>query len=324
MPLKTVLEIFMQVCDGVECAHRAGILHRDLKPANIMVVTSPTGAKQVKILDFGLAKLTKHDRNKQSLTAVGDIFGSPFYMSPEQCKGDRLDNRSDIYSLGCSMFECLTGRPPFSGHLASAIMFSHMESEPPSLEGAIGPAKTPASMGIVMAKLLQKNPGERYQTLSQLKADLLLVAKGKEVLAVDHSSRSEGWQPAQSKRPAEIPAAVVPVSVGDSVQSARFLTITLSILVILGCALYYVLAIRQHEKDDYWKVLNTPGRASDDNKDPLYKAISSRTLVSPGIRDETPPAIWDGKPFYKGLISRTDGKLFVTGAFLGDPFRLCF
>src|ERR1700679_2965123 len=125
MPLETVLEIFVQVCDGVECAHRSGILHRDLKPANIMVITTKTGAKQAhqaKVLDLGLPKLTTHDRTKQSLTAVGDIFGSPFYMSPEQCNGDKLDNRSDIYSLGCTMFECLTGRPPFTGHLASAII----------------------------------------------------------------------------------------------------------------------------------------------------------------------------------------------------------
>ncbi len=100
IPLKAMLEIFMQVCDRVECAHRSGILHRDLKPANIMIVASKPGPKQAKVLDFGLAKLSKQDRSHQSLTAVGDIFGSPYYMSPEQCNGDKLDNRSDIYSLG--------------------------------------------------------------------------------------------------------------------------------------------------------------------------------------------------------------------------------
>ncbi len=118
MPLTAFLDIFLQVCDGVDCAHRNGILHRDLKPANIMVLEAAKGKRLAKVLDFGLAKLTKHDRSKQSLTAVGDVFGSPFYMSPEQCTGDKLDRRSDIYSLGCTMFECLTGQPPFTGDTA--------------------------------------------------------------------------------------------------------------------------------------------------------------------------------------------------------------
>jgi hypothetical protein len=192
-----MLEIFMQVCDGVECAHRGGILHRDLKPANIMLVTAHTGAAQAKVLDFGLAKLTKQDRVKQSLTAVGDIFGSPFYMSPEQCNGDKLDIRSDIYSLGCTMFECLTGQPPFSGQPAPAVMFSHLQEDPPSLESIVGPRKFPQSMEVVTAKLLRKNPAERYQTLSQLKADLALIAVGKEVLPVYRSRENRNVLPVQ-------------------------------------------------------------------------------------------------------------------------------
>jgi serine/threonine protein kinase len=181
IPLITMLEIFMQVCDGVECAHRSGILHRDLKPANIMVATTRSGTTQAKVLDFGLAKLTGHDRNKQSLTAVGDVFGSPFYMSPEQCNGDKLDDRSDIYSLGCTMFECLTGRPPFAGDLATTVFFGHLEADPPSLETIVGPGRYPASMEIVLAKLLRKNPVERYQTLVELRGDLEKVAHGGDV-----------------------------------------------------------------------------------------------------------------------------------------------
>ncbi len=181
MPLAIVLDIFMQVCDGVDCAHYNGILHRDLKPANIMVHEVKSGQRLAKILDFGLAKLTGDDRSKQSLTAVGDVFGSPFYMSPEQCNGDRLDRRSDIYSLGCTMFECLTGQPPFTGHLAAAVIFSQLEADPPSLESIAGADKFPASMGIVMAKLLRKNPVERYQTLSELRGDLEKVARGEDV-----------------------------------------------------------------------------------------------------------------------------------------------
>jgi serine/threonine protein kinase len=184
LQLKEVLELFMQVCDGVECAHRAGILHRDLKPANIMIAVDKSGNINVKVLDFGLAKLTAHDRNKQSLTAVGDIFGSPFYMSPEQCMGEKLDHLSDIYAIGCTMFECLTGRPPFVSTIASAVMFSHQEADPPTLASVAGQGKFPPAMEIVIAKALRKIPNERYQTFSQLKSDLADVAAGRDVLPV--------------------------------------------------------------------------------------------------------------------------------------------
>ncbi len=181
LALSAVLDIFMQVCDGVDCAHRNGILHRDLKPANIMVLPETSGHRLVKILDFGLAKLTSHDQTKQSLTAVGDIFGSPFYMSPEQCNGEKLDRRSDIYSIGCAMFECLTGQPPFTGHQPAAVMFSHAEADPPSLESIGGKGRYPASLEIVIAKILRKNPVERYQTFLELRSDLEKVARGEDV-----------------------------------------------------------------------------------------------------------------------------------------------
>ena len=181
LPLLTTLEIFAQICNGIDDAHRAGVIHRDLKPANIMV--SQQGNKiAVKILDFGLAKLSQQDRDKQSLTSVGEIFGSPFYMSPEQCSGDKVDNRSDIYSIGCSLYECLTGCPPFTGHLASAIVFSHQEADPPSLASVVGAKVYPDSLEVVLAKLLRKNPVERYQNLTELRGDLERVSRGEAVL----------------------------------------------------------------------------------------------------------------------------------------------
>ncbi len=189
MPLHVTLEIFMQLCDGIDFAHRSGIVHRDLKPANIMVTQTRTGQRQAKVLDFGLAKLTNAGRASQSLTIVGDIFGSPMYMSPEQCLGEKLDNRSDIYSIGCTMFESLTGRPPFLGESPGALMFSQTEAEPPSLKSASGGQTFPDSMEIVMAKLLRKNPVERYQTMAELNSDLERVNRG-EVVQPFYVSRS--------------------------------------------------------------------------------------------------------------------------------------
>jgi serine/threonine protein kinase len=180
-PLGKAIEIFLQVLDGVDYAHRAGVIHRDIKPGNIMLATNPAGGITVKILDFGLAKLTSHDRHKQSLTTIGEIFGSPLYMSPEQCTGEKIDNRSDIYSIGCSLFECLTGTPPFTDNMARAIVKKHQEEAAPSLEEASGSNDFSEAMEIVMAKLLRKNPVERYQTCRELSDDLKRVAKGEKV-----------------------------------------------------------------------------------------------------------------------------------------------
>jgi serine/threonine protein kinase len=173
------LEIFIQICDGVDHAHAAGIIHRDLKPANIMVA-----GKEVKILDFGLAKLSTHSREDQSLTHAGDIFGSPYYMSPEQCAGEAVDKRSDVYSLGCALFECLTGRPPFNGTISAAVMISQQELPPPTLAAVLGVDKVPASLDLVLAKLLRKKPADRYQSCLEVSADLNQILRGLDLLSV--------------------------------------------------------------------------------------------------------------------------------------------
>jgi len=176
LPVAKVVDIFMQVCDAVEYAHRRGVLHRDLKPANIMVQCGPAQKRLAKVLDFGLAKLSGQDRLKQSLTVEGDVFGSPSYMSPEQCTGGLVDERSDIYSFGCTMFECLTGRPPFVGNIGATIIFSHLEATPPSLLEAAGSGAFPPALEMIMAKMLQKKPAARYQSFEQLKRDLSFLA----------------------------------------------------------------------------------------------------------------------------------------------------
>lgn len=112
LPVNGLKEIFVPVCEGLTHAHQNGIVHRDLKPGNIMLAKTQNGGVNVKIVDFGLAKLVN---SEQKLTQTGETFGSPLYMSPEQCLGKQLDQRADIYSLGCVLFECLTGQPPFVG-----------------------------------------------------------------------------------------------------------------------------------------------------------------------------------------------------------------
>ena len=248
--LADTLEIFSQVCDGVEHAHRAGIIHRDLKPANIMVVGQRGAKKIVKILDFGLAKLTGHDRDKQSLTAVGEVFGSPYYMSPEQCAGEKIDERSDIYSVGCTLFECLVGRPPFDGNIATAIIFSHQNAEPAKLNAAVGAEMYPQAMENVMAKLLRKNPLERYQSFDALKNDLQRVGKGLDVEPFVRVKRGALVAPAQNSVAGRSPSSYSSSSSSSSGSSATSQSIfspraaknSFIALVVSGIALTTVAA----------------------------------------------------------------------------------
>ncbi len=114
LSLDEILEMFIQLASGFGYAHSRGIIHRDVKPSNVVLVDSGGQYPTAKIVDFGIAKLVgANDLHHQSLTATGEIFGSPYYMSPEQCLGTEIDHRADIYSLGCTLFEVLCGHPPF-------------------------------------------------------------------------------------------------------------------------------------------------------------------------------------------------------------------
>ncbi|MBS1996253.1 MAG: serine/threonine protein kinase [Cyanobacteria bacterium SZAS LIN-2] len=304
LSLATTLEIFTQVCEGVECAHRSGILHRDLKPANLMLTRAANGKLLVKVLDFGLAKLTKQDRTRQSLTAVGDVFGSPYYMSPEQCEGDNIDQRSDVYSMGCAMFECLTGRPPFEGNKTAAIIFSQLESKPPTLESIVGAGKFPASMEVVMANLLRKKPEERYQSMTQVKADLARVAAGKEVLPV-----VGGRSGPLSKAKKVLPEKALAVS--ESPQGAILplvLSFGLLFLILVGGTFYwYLTKTTKKQLLSTIHVTNSEGLVGPsmpgDEKIEKENMQFSDTQPLLEFASEAPPVVrfWDKKPFCRGV-----------------------
>src|SRR5262249_36204280 len=116
LPVPTVLKIFTQVCNALSHAHNHGVVHRDLKPSNIMLQEKDGESNFVRIVDFGIAKvITPDGQQSHRLTQTGDIFGSPTYMSPEQCQGRVADTRSDVYAVGCVLYEALCGKPPHEG-----------------------------------------------------------------------------------------------------------------------------------------------------------------------------------------------------------------
>ncbi|GEM_PF-60166 len=188
LPFRQALPIFIEVLDGLAYAHRNGIVHRDLKPGNIMLCTVD-GARSIKILDFGISKLIgPNAASSQSLTTVGEIFGSPFYMSPEQCSGSAVDARSDVYSLGCTLIEVLTGFVPFEGKEFIETVMMHQDEAPPFLADLEPSLKYPPALDRVLAKCLAKRPQDRYQSAKEMALDLGRVLEGKEVMAPELAS----------------------------------------------------------------------------------------------------------------------------------------
>lgn len=182
LSLAQALPIFIEVCKGLGYAHKKGIIHRDIKPGNIILLKEPdSSGATVKIVDFGIAKLSgASDPNNQNLTCIGEVFGSPYYMSPEQCEGKRIDARSDIYSVGCTLFEALVGHPPFKGNNPVQTMVMHQSHEPPSMSAASG-KNFPDEIEELVATLLAKAPMDRYQSLDKVAEDLQAIAAGREV-----------------------------------------------------------------------------------------------------------------------------------------------
>jgi len=181
LSLSQALKIFIQVGFALAYAHTNGVIHRDIKPSNIMMVkcASASLGGTVKVVDFGIAKLTGTDEyNQMTLTRTGEIFGSPLYMSPEQCIGIAVDQRSDLYSLGCVIYEALTGTPPVVGDNALSTMLKHQNEIPPLMRQASMGLEFPDSIEYVVAKLLEKDPNKRYQNASLLTADLVAIEQG--------------------------------------------------------------------------------------------------------------------------------------------------
>ncbi|MFN8555399.1 MAG: serine/threonine-protein kinase [Candidatus Obscuribacterales bacterium] len=179
--VKEALQLFLPLCSALAYAHEQGVVHRDLKPSNVILSGDSSGSMQFipKIVDFGIAKLKSSDAtHAMTLTATGDIFGTPLYMSPEQCMGTGVDGRSDIYALGCMLFETVTGAPPFAGTNALEIMMQHNTAKMPSLKEASLGESFPPALEKVIGRMLEKNPRDRYQDCTAVAKDLEAIARG--------------------------------------------------------------------------------------------------------------------------------------------------
>lgn len=181
-PVNTVLYIFLQAASGFGYAHSKGVIHRDVKPANIVLLDQPdaTGST-IKIVDFGIVKLTfDAEIDGDHLGHDEENLGSPYYMSPEQCLGRTVDARSDIYSLGVTFFETLTGEPPFVARSAVEIKHMHQSAPTPILNEVVEGGNFPDAVQAVLERMMAKDPDMRYQTMENLCSDLIAILQGDE------------------------------------------------------------------------------------------------------------------------------------------------
>jgi serine/threonine-protein kinase len=202
IPPRKAIEIIADACQALNFSHQHGIIHRDVKPANIMI--SKTGA--VKVMDFGIARALS---DSHSVTQTAAVIGTAQYLSPEQARGDSVDARSDVYSLGCVLYEILTGEPPCVGDSPVAVAYQHVR-EAPVPPSARHEGLSP-DLDAVVLKALAKNPDNRYQTAAEMRADLIRVHNGespeapKVLTDADRTNLLSSAAAPRSSQPVEVP-----------------------------------------------------------------------------------------------------------------------
>jgi serine/threonine protein kinase len=243
--LLEIIQIFMQAADALYYTHQRGIIHRDVKPSNILIVNE-NGKDVVKIVDFGIAKMQTLDGNalNADLTATGEVFGTPLYVSPEQAMGRTLDSRADIYSLGCVLYEAVAGKPAFNAPSAFDVIRMQITQEHIPLDAARPDLQLPPSLLAAVDRAMTKDPNERYQTMAELVADLRNACNEYRNGVFGRAPRSSSNLPiisssrnpiAQSSR-VHLSSSNMPVLSPDAVPPKKRLPIMLFLAVwISGC-----------------------------------------------------------------------------------------
>jgi serine/threonine protein kinase len=177
-PVK-LARLFGEICSALAHAHEAGVVHRDIKPSNIMITQDESLVEHAVVVDFGIAKITKGPESTDSqLTRTGDVFGTPLYMSPEQCRGAAVDARSDIYSLGCVMYELITGRPPFEGDSPYEIIHKQISVAPEPFSNQLRKSKTIQQLETLILRAMAKSPEDRFQYMLEMSSALKAIELG--------------------------------------------------------------------------------------------------------------------------------------------------
>jgi len=237
------VKIFAQACSALDHAHKQGVIHRDLKPGNIMLVEDDQDKDCVKVVDFGVAKLLwGGEEENQRLTQTGEVCGSPVYMSPEQCQGQKLDQRSDIYSMGVVMYEALTGRLPLLGKTMVDTMSKHI-SEMPQSFGVVRPdLYIPERLEAVVFKALAKDPAARLHSMEEFEQEL--------IFAIPKPGRSTALRTGERTTVTiEMPrpsVATAPELAPEKSRAPIVIAIALAVVAAIAAGAFWVLSQQPH------------------------------------------------------------------------------
>lgn len=264
LPYQEALPIFMQVCDALTHAHEKGIIHRDLKPGNL-VIERENDQPKVKIVDFGISKILSSD---QGLTKTSAIVGSVLYMSPEQSTGGVPTAASDIYSLGCTLYETLVGRPPLFGDSIAQTVLMHQQETAPAATSLV--ADLPDSLDRLLACCLEKEAGNRYPTAAALKSDLDNVLHGRPLQHL----------PQRQQNATSAGRAAGKKLGSSSVRSGSGALVVLCVVAVAGGgALFYIL---QQRSEHAWRTSEVDDGERRANADRLlaraYDLIDNKRL----------------------------------------------
>ena len=238
------IRIAKQLCRALGAAHEHGIVHRDMKPDNVQLAERGADKDFVKVLDFGIAKV---GGSTSKLTQAGQVFGTPHYMSPEQCAGTTVDHRTDLYAVGVILYEMATGPVPFDADNLMGILTKHLYENPIPPHELPPPVDVPPALEAVILKCLSKKPEQRYQSMHELMTDLEAVEQGLTPQAVvDHVQRATHATP--TNPPSKDSSGRLTVGQGASVASKRPVALyAIAALAVLGIGAGVVMSMSPAE-----------------------------------------------------------------------------
>ena len=313
------VRIARQLCSALGAAHEIGVVHRDLKPDNVQLIKRGGNTDFVKVLDFGIAKV---GGSTSKLTQAGQVFGTPHYMSPEQCAGTGVDHRTDIYALGVILYEMGTGKVPFDADNLMGILTKHLYENPIPPHELPPPTDVPSAFEAIILKALAKKPEARYQTMAELAADLEAMESGatpRAVVDVVDRASATGSTVGGAPRPSSVTVGLGQPEVAIKRSKGPLIAVvSLAVLALGGAAAMVVGGGEDEVAGDAHVVAPAAPEP-----EPAPAAAAPEPEAEPV--KEVPPPVAAPAPRQKvSLISKPEGaEVYKDGALRGTtPFEL--